>query len=138
MDMPQRSWVEPRHRMGAAWPWAQIPSVQRLATGDPVIGVQSGTGSAMLLRFLFCFALLVVPLPLSRICVGQPLQVPTVLAGNVTDSAGAAIVNAAIILEDNHSRTIAHTMSDPNGQYALSVPVSGVYRVKISSPGFKT
>ena len=103
-----------------------------------MIGVQRGTGSAMLLRFLFCFALLVVPLPFSRVCVGQPVQVPTVLTGNVTDSAGAAIVNAVIILEDNHSRTIAHTMSDPNGQYALSVPVSGVYRATISSPGFKT
>ena len=89
-------------------------------------------------RRVFCFALLVALLPLCTICAGQPVLEPTVLKGAVVDSAGAAIVNASMVLEDTRSRPIAHTTTDQNGQYALSAQASGMYRAKISAPGFKT
>jgi iron complex outermembrane recepter protein len=88
-------------------------------------------------KLVFSFAVLVL-LPLCEISVGQPVHQPTVLKGIVLDSAGAVIVNASIVLEDNRSRAIAQATSDQTGQYAFSVPASGVYRTRISASGFKT
>lgn len=87
---------------------------------------------------VFGFALLVALLPSLNICAGQPVQESTVLKGAVIDRAGAAIVNASMVLEDIRSRTIARATTDETGEYVLSAPASGVFRARISAPGFKT
>ena len=68
---------------------------------------ETGKESKMFPTPVFCFALLVVLLRFSAICAGQAIHEPTVLKGAVSDSAGAAIVNASIVLEDSRSRSIA-------------------------------
>src|SRR4051812_4539213 len=101
-------------------------------------GHDTSVEGEMGLRRVFCFALLVVLFQSGKICAGQPVHEPTVLNGAVIDSAGAAIVNASMVLEDARSRVIARTTTDQTGRYALSAPASGVYRARISAPGFKT
>lgn len=62
----------------------------------------------------------------------------TVLRGTVHDEAGVTIRNASIVVTDSRFRAISYATSDDSGQYAVTVPVPGVYRATISFPGFKT
>jgi iron complex outermembrane receptor protein len=89
-------------------------------------------------RFLPCSALFVFLLLLSGTCAAQQAYERTILTGGVTDSTGAAIVNASVILEDSYSHVIAQTTSDQTGRYSLSAQASRSYRLTISAPGFKT
>jgi hypothetical protein len=61
------------------------------------------------------------------------------LCGNVTDSLGAVISNAQIILlavgED--AQILEQTQSGPTGTFDLSQPENGTYKLLVKSPGFR-
>ena len=59
------------------------------------------------------------------------------IAGTVTDSQGAAIVNARVIIANTDTGVVFETATTVNGHYE-SVPLRiGRYRVTVEAPGFK-
>lgn len=86
-----------------------------------------------MLRFLFS-ALIVILLSSCKFCAAQ--RRPS--CGVLHDEAGVTIRNASIVVTDSRFRAISYATSDDSGQYAVTVPVPGVYRATISFPGFKT
>jgi hypothetical protein len=60
------------------------------------------------------------------------------LSGQVTDSAGKAIANAAVHLMDVSANTSRDTKTDSDGSYSFSQVRPGTYRLQIEAPNFKT
>ncbi len=58
------------------------------------------------------------------------------MSGTITDPSGAAIVGANLDLL-SHGQKIASAVTGQDGQYMLSVPVTGAYELRISAAGFK-
>jgi len=59
------------------------------------------------------------------------------VSGTITDSSGAAIVNADVIMTEVDKHTAHATKSDTSGNYLLpNLPV-GPYRLEVKTPGFK-
>jgi hypothetical protein len=59
------------------------------------------------------------------------------VSGSVTDSSGAAIVNAEVIMTEIDKHSIHSAKSDSSGTYTLpNLPV-GPYRLEVKAPGFK-
>ena len=59
------------------------------------------------------------------------------VSGQVTDSTGAAIVNADVTMTEISKHEVHTTKSDASGSYTLpNLPV-GPYRLEVKSPGFK-
>src|ERR1017187_4772385 len=58
------------------------------------------------------------------------------ISGNVTDAAGAALVDAAVTATDVDTRAVRAGKSNAEGRFLLSQLSPGRYTVKISLPGF--
>jgi hypothetical protein len=60
------------------------------------------------------------------------------LKGTVTDSAGAAIAGATVVLVNDATNQTLRTTTDLNGIYGFSLLAPGTYRVEFSAQAFKT
>src|SRR3984885_2040787 len=59
------------------------------------------------------------------------------VSGQVTDSTGAAIVNADVTMTELGKHEVHTTKSDVSGSYTLSNLPVGLYRLEVKTPGFK-
>lgn len=59
------------------------------------------------------------------------------LSGAVTDSSGAAVANANVIVKDQAGSIVAQATTDSNGQYSVASLPPGDYIAEFSSRGFK-
>src|ERR1035437_5392118 len=59
------------------------------------------------------------------------------VSGQVTDSTGAAIVNADVSMTELSKHEVHTTKSDASGGYTLSNLPVGAYRFEVRAPGFK-
>lgn len=60
------------------------------------------------------------------------------IVGTVTDSSGATISGATILVKNAGTGISQNTTSDPQGRYRVSDLVIGEYEVQSSNPGFQT
>jgi hypothetical protein len=58
------------------------------------------------------------------------------LIGTVTDSSGARVPSASMVLQATGSGTQRTTTADSKGEYRLSDLAPGVYRMIVNAPGF--
>jgi hypothetical protein len=59
------------------------------------------------------------------------------LSGQVTDSSGATVAGASVVLKNENGGVIAQTSTDSNGQYSFVGIAAGNYRAEIQQTGFK-
>jgi hypothetical protein len=59
------------------------------------------------------------------------------ISGQITDSTGAAIVNADVTMTEIGKRDVHATKSDASGSYVLSNLPVGLYRLEVKTNGFK-
>jgi hypothetical protein len=59
------------------------------------------------------------------------------LSGAITDSMGAAIGGASVVLKDENDNVVAQTTTDSSGLYSFSSLAVGGYRVEAQSLGFQ-
>ncbi len=78
----------------------------------------------------------VVLLTFSPIAYGQAVYGSIV--GTVTDSTGAAIPNAAVVVTDVSKGTTSTVTSNGAGEFAVDHMIPDVYTVKVTASGFKT
>jgi hypothetical protein len=72
---------------------------------------------------------------LSAVALGQSFT-GSVL-GTVTDSTGAVVPNASVILTNTGTNTRTTVTSDQNGNYIAALLPPGQYAIEVSAPGFK-
>ncbi|HWZ99798.1 MAG TPA: carboxypeptidase regulatory-like domain-containing protein [Candidatus Dormibacteraeota bacterium] len=61
-----------------------------------------------------------------------------ILTGEVTDSSGAAVSNANVVVKDQNGTIVAQTTTDSEGAYTVSSLPPGNYRAEFMARGFKT
>jgi hypothetical protein len=83
-----------------------------------------------LLASAFLFLVLSTPAQAQVTAVAQ-------VSGQITDSTGAAIVNADVTMTELSKHEVHATKSDASGSYTLSNLPVGAYRFEVRSPGFK-
>jgi Carboxypeptidase regulatory-like domain len=65
-------------------------------------------------------------------------QTTATLVGRVTDPSGTPIVEAKVTAENAGTGASRETRSNSTGEYLMPTIPTGVYRVSITAPGFKT
>ena len=61
-----------------------------------------------------------------------------VLHGSVHDPLGALIPGASVVLLDDKDDVLAESASDAGGQFLLTLPAAGLYRVRVGATGFQS
>ena len=73
-------------------------------------------------------------------CVAPPRLPAQAVYGNivgvVTDSSGAAVVNAVVTIRDNDRNTVFTTVTNEAGNYTQRHLIAGRYQVRVEAPGF--
>ena len=85
---------------------------------------------AVLLLSMFC-------LVSAQSLLGQGTDLGTI-RGSVTDSSGAAVPNAKVIILDISTRTTRETTSNAQGEYQMFGLRPGNYKVSVSSANLRT
>src|SRR5579875_652074 len=60
------------------------------------------------------------------------------ISGAVTDSSGAAVPGAAVVVKEIHTGTVNRTRSDSAGQYVVPFLLPGDYQITVTQAGFET
>src|SRR5690242_7835700 len=81
---------------------------------------------------LACLAVLVV---VSSLSFGQ--QLTGTLTGTTTDSTGAVVAEAKVMLKNELSGDLRTTVSNATGYFSITAIQPGTYTVTVSAPGFK-
>jgi hypothetical protein len=99
----------------------------------PYMRIRAHAMVTCLAALLGCAAFLVFPLKSNAQIAGTGN-----IQGTVTDSTGAVVPRASVILTDESTRVARQTTSDSAGVYAFpGVPIS-TYDLSITAPGFRT
>jgi Carboxypeptidase regulatory-like domain/TonB dependent receptor len=102
--------------------------------GEPIVFVVRFLFSTRMLFFVLGF----LPLTLSEpFLVSQGTNLGTI-TGIVTDSGGAVIPNARVIIEDIKTGLVRILATDEHGSYEATGTKFGSYRITVSSKGFVT
>jgi hypothetical protein len=75
------------------------------------------------------------------LAIALPLTAQTTtgqILGSVTDSTGAAVAGAAIIVTDTQRGTTRSATTDASGDYAVPELQPGIYKVRAEAKGFRT
>ncbi len=59
------------------------------------------------------------------------------ISGRVTDSSGAAVPKAAVVLTEESTNTVVKTITGDSGDYTLSYLKPGTYQIEFKAAGFK-
>jgi hypothetical protein len=81
---------------------------------------------------------LLLPLLFLSVCVGAFAQANSELTGIVTDTTGAAVAEASVMLNDPATAYARATTSGSNGLFDFAGLNPGNYNLKVSAKGFKT
>src|SRR5256885_16324895 len=84
-----------------------------------------------------CFALLALCLGCAQLLFAQGTDLGTI-RGLVTDSSGAVIPNAKVIILDLGTNPTRETSTNARGEYQMFGLRSGSYKVSVSAPGWTT
>jgi Carboxypeptidase regulatory-like domain/TonB dependent receptor len=87
------------------------------------------------IALLFSFLVLVAALPATPSALAQSTAT---LQGTVTDSKGAVLPNATVLVRNRSTSSERTTQTDTDGNYQLAALPVGVYTVEIRTQGFKT
>lgn len=98
------------------------------------VGEPGGRGRGHLWLILSCWLTLTLILLISISAYSQVLYGS--LTGNVTDSSGAAITDAKIVVLNVATGVSREVTTDSNGAYMLSAVQPGIYKITISAPKF--
>jgi protocatechuate 3,4-dioxygenase beta subunit len=60
------------------------------------------------------------------------------ILGRVTDSSGAAVAGAAVLVTDTQRGTTRSATTDASGDYAAPELPPGIYKIRAEAKGFKT
>jgi hypothetical protein len=85
----------------------------------------------------FAFTLAIVALAAAPIAVGAQVSRGTI-TGRISDSAGAVIPNARVLVTEISTATTATVVSNAVGEYTVPFLVPGTYSVTVAAPGFDT
>src|SRR5713226_3981965 len=88
-------------------------------------------------KYLACLLLLVLGFGCMQSLFAQGTDLGTI-RGSVTDSSGALIPNAKVVVLDLSTNTSRETTSNSHGDYEVSGLRSGSYKVSVSAPGMGT
>lgn len=86
----------------------------------------------MLRRILLIGVIILVG---SLLCLAQETR--STIVGHVTDSSGAAIANAQVLVANQETGVTSTLGSNSDGLYTASLLLPGTYRVSVQVPGFK-
>ena len=104
-----------------------ISSLSRMTNPEPL-----GAGATVRAVWLWLVALLLVCSPaLAQVATGDVL-------GNITDSTGAAIPNAAVRIENIGTHQVRREVSGSSGAYTFSQLQPGTYTLSVTAAGFRT
>jgi hypothetical protein len=84
---------------------------------------------------------LVIGLIVVGIClagIGNTQEFRATLSGTVTDTTGAVVPSAAILVREIRKGTVNKTISDSAGQYVVPFLQPGEYEITITATGFRT
>jgi len=84
---------------------------------------------------------LVIGLIVAGIClagIGNTQEFRATLSGTVTDTTGAVVPSAAILVREILKGTVNKTISDSAGQYVVPFLQPGEYEITITATGFRT
>ncbi len=90
-----------------------------------------GSRHAFIPQFFYYFALI-----LAFVFPGQAQDFRGSLIGNVSDTSGARIPSAVILIRANESSLKRQTASDGRGEFRFSDLAPATYRVTVQAPGF--
>ena len=65
-------------------------------------------------------------------------QTTGAISGRLTDTSGAVIANASVILTSRATGAQTKSTTDQTGNYRFNLLPPGAYQLRFSSPGFKT
>src|ERR1700722_9740968 len=68
----------------------------------------------------------------------QAQEFRATLSGTVTDSTGAVVPGATVVVKETQTGAINRTLSDSSGQYVVPFLSPGDYSITASGPGFQT
>jgi hypothetical protein len=88
-------------------------------------------------RFLVVFLVLAMALGCAQLMVAQGTDLGTI-RGSVTDSTGAVIPNAKVIILDLSTGTTREAVTNAQGEYQVFGLRPGNYKVSISAPNMRT
>src|SRR5678815_1363387 len=89
----------------------------------------------MLSRRIAIFLMLVAALFATSSALGQSTAT---IQGTVTDSKGAVLPNATVVVKNKNTSTERTTQTDSDGIYQVAALPVGVYSVEVRAQGFKT
>jgi hypothetical protein len=73
----------------------------------------------------------------SGVCLNAQTTAVAQVSGTVTDSSGAAVVNASVTMTETEKGFVRSTTTDNSGQYVLANLPVGPYRLEVKFSGFK-
>jgi hypothetical protein len=85
------------------------------------------------IAFFFTFLMLLTALPSSALA-----QSTATVQGTVTDSKGAVLPNATVIVRNRSTSAERTTQTDSDGNYQVAALPVGVYNIEVRVEGFKT
>ncbi|MGI8493894.1 MAG: carboxypeptidase regulatory-like domain-containing protein, partial [Pyrinomonadaceae bacterium] len=82
------------------------------------------------------FAALILCLGMNGLANAQE-ETSATITGQVTDSTGAAIVNATIVVVENSTKTERKVQTNQDGNYTVFPLIPGTYTISVEQAGFK-
>src|SRR5882762_5904528 len=114
-----------------------LPPCRRCGAGldEDTRGLSAAKGESLTMKS-YRVTLLIVLLVLA-FCAAAWAQDTGSITGTVTDSSGAAVVNAAVVVANPDHGIDRHTVTNSAGEYNASALPGGTYNVLVSATGFK-
>ena len=89
-------------------------------------------------RFVLCFAIMVVVCLITAASSALGQSDNSSLSGTITDSSGAVVPNAKIIVRNEATQTSRDAVSKEDGNFTLPNIAPGTYTVHVEAQGFQT
>ena len=90
------------------------------------------------LSLLLFFAVVLTISPIMPAAHGQSLASTASLSGSISDSSGARIANANVVLSSPEKGITRAFKTDTEGNFSVALLPAGTYTLTASAPGFKT
>jgi hypothetical protein len=84
----------------------------------------------------FSLTAIVLCFSLNSVIIAQA-ETSATITGQITDSTGSAVANAAVTVSSDETGTKRTVQSDTNGSYTVSTLIPGKYKIVVEQSGFK-